>query len=62
MEAVQLIYCISGSEHEKYKSYVFMWLCIPFPVRHQFINLIKMVLLSIRNQYHIKSNIFLVSF
>ena len=25
-----------------------MWLCIAFPVRHQFINLIKVVLLSIK--------------
>ena len=35
-------------EHEKYKSYAFMWLCIAFPVRHQFINLIKVVLLSVK--------------
>ena len=41
-------------EHEKCKSYDCMWLCIIFPVRHQFINLIKVVLLSIRNKYHIK--------
>ena len=34
-----------------------MWLCIPIPVRHQLINMIKVVLLSIRNQYHIKENI-----
>ena len=33
-------------KHEKYKSSAFMWLCIAFPVRHQFINLIKVVLLS----------------
>ena len=41
-------------EHEKYKSSAFMWLCIAFPVRHQFINLIKVVLLSVKNQCHIK--------
>ena len=35
-------------EHEKYKSYAFMWLCNAFPVRHQFINLIKVVLLSVK--------------
>ena len=35
-------------EHEKYMSLVFMWLCIAFPVRHQFINLIKVVLLSLK--------------
>ena len=35
-------------EHEKYKSYAFMWLCIAFPVRYQFINLIKVVLLSVK--------------
>ena len=35
-------------EHENYKSYAFMWLCIAFPVRHQFINLIKVVLLSVK--------------
>ena len=26
-----------------------MWLCIPFPVRHQFINLIKVVILSTKS-------------
>ena len=35
-------------EHEKYKSYAFMRLCIAFPVRHQFINSIKVVLLSVK--------------
>ena len=35
-------------EHEKFKSQVFMWLCIVFPVRHQIINLIKVVLLSVK--------------
>ena len=35
-------------EHEKYKSYAVMWLCIAFPVRHQFIILIKVVLLSVK--------------
>ena len=35
-------------EHEKYKSWAFMCLCIAFPVRHQFINLIKVVLLSVK--------------
>ena len=35
-------------EHEKYKSKAFMWLCIAFPVRHQFMNLIKVVLLSVK--------------
>ena len=35
-------------EHEKYKPYAFLWLCIAFPVRHQFINLINVVLLSVK--------------
>ena len=37
-----------------------MWVCIPFPVRHQFINLITVVLLSIKNSisYQIKHKYF----
>ena len=42
-------------EYEKYKSWTFMWLCIAFPVRHQFINLIKVVLRSV--EINVISNI-----
>ena len=35
-------------EHERYKSYAFMWLSIAFPVWHQFINFKKGVLLSVK--------------
>ena len=35
-------------EHENDKSKVCMWLCIAFPDRHQVINLVKVVLVSIK--------------
>ena len=42
-------------EHEKYKSYAFIWLCIAFPVRHQFINIFNKGGFTVsKNQWHIK--------